>query len=308
MYFKFESFITRILIKIRKFAFIFGSVSDESLFNASFEGIPGLEFSDSAIVITTFEARFEAFAIPLISQIRSISDIEIFVIINGNYGITRSRSQLNKFLRKIVLWEGVNPIVFNTMQGCAKMWNSGIIHADCQYTFIFNDDIIISEKSFLNDIRSARSLAVSRGLVTINSSWSYFCISQETIKNVGFFEERFLGFGEEDGDYRYRYQEFAGELVANINLSGFLNVVDESRDARVSAGIGKYSLFNTCLMREMYQESENGITGSFDIPMKKQVDYLNPNPVFFFRKHFQEFLGEESESRIRQELNSFFKK
>ena len=38
----------------------------------------------------------------------------------------------------------------------------------------------------------------------INASWSHFIISKDTVKSIGWFDERFPGVGNEDQDYECR--------------------------------------------------------------------------------------------------------
>ena len=55
---------------------------------------------------------------------------------------------------------------------------------------------------------------------------------------IGYFDERLLGFGEEDGDITYRLLK-VGVDVGNMSISNVRNIVSEVRHDHIKSGIGK---------------------------------------------------------------------
>ena len=202
---------------------------------------------DVGIVITTFEQRFEIYAIPLIIDLREKLSCPIYLVINGNYEGPAGINAMTNLLRQISHFENVFPIVFGKMQGCSSLWNTGLTHSNCSLNFVFNDDISIDKTTMTEQMQIAVESMADKDLLTINNSWSHFLISNRCLKLIGPFDERFLGFGEEDGDYIRRVVEKTGVGPANLLLPSFVNIIDQSRDPNVAVSWGKYSLFNKCL-------------------------------------------------------------
>lgn len=244
------------------------------------------ELDEVSIVITTFENRFFEYTIPLVTALRSEIDIPIFIVINGNYLKQKNNLPLKQFISELSKFINVYPIAFSNFHGCAELWNTGIVNADSECTFVFNDDIHIYPKLFKNEIMQIKNLAIQKGLVTINRSFSHFAISHKCIEEIGFFDEHFIGIGEEDRDYFYRYE--SNYLIPPYNFisEAFFNYGDESRDNNVEKNAeGKYSRFNDNIHKQFYQfdPSEN-FKGRYEYPMKRIKVFLNPRPLWQFRK------------------------
>lgn len=204
--------------------------------------------SDLSISIATFEDRFFAHALPLIEQIRRECDVPIVLVINGNLDRAINPILLSNFISAAVKFGNVFPVTFHTFHGCAKLWNTGILHGDREITLVLNDDIGIIPGELFSHLVQIVNLTEQSGLIKINESWSHFAISKQLINKLGWFDERFLGIGEEDGDYQLRFHEFFGSHVRSERVMSFVNLVDPSRDSSVARGVGKYSLFNRSLV------------------------------------------------------------
>lgn len=209
---------------------------------------PRKEF-DISIVICTFEDRYFTFALPLIKQIRNELDFPIILISNGNLDKPVDTVKHSAFLKEVLQFKNVFPVSFLSFQGCAKMWNTGILHSDTEIVFVLNDDIQLMpgnlEKDFLAAIKNTREGSVTR----INGSWSHFVVSKEAIRALGWFDERFVGIGEEDGDFQDRYRQTFSREIPTTRLISFVNLIDKSRDENVAKVSGKYSLFNSVLVQ-----------------------------------------------------------
>jgi hypothetical protein len=113
------------------------------------------------------------------------------------------------------------------------------------------------------------------------------------IDKLGYFDERLLGFGEEDGDITFRFYELYGKDIQNIWVNGVQNIVSDIRHGFITPGVGKYSMFNRkYIFEEKYKknESENGFRGMFDYPCDKILSDKNIYPYEKFFLDNKKFL------------------
>jgi hypothetical protein len=247
---------------------------------------PQLDFS---IIIVTFEARFFEFTIPLITTLRSVSNAPIFVMVNGNFEKKFNNHKLQEFLEKLVVFPDIYPSVFSNFRGCAELWNTGIINADSEYNLILNDDIHVFPEHLNYILNTLCESLQNNHLVTINRSFSHFGITRKCIQEVGFFDEHFLGIGEEDRDYVFRFESRFKKSHFNLPTEVFLNISDKSRDNAIT-GINasnftsKYSMFNFKMFQELYEaDPTSSVKGVYDLPMNRKNEFVDPRPVWKFR-------------------------
>jgi hypothetical protein len=107
----------------------------------------------------------------------------------------------------------------------------------------------------------------------INGSFSHFLLNKEELIDVGFFDERLLGIGEEDGDFTWRYFTTYGQEILSINLPGITNIQSSLADSGFAKGIGHYAKFNRDFIKnDKYQEVLlGGHKGMFDKRSKKKL-------------------------------------
>lgn len=240
----------------------------------------------TSIIISTFEARFFNYAIPLIKSLRTQIALPIFVVINGNYNASQNNIKLQEFIIEIGKYKDIYPIAFSNFRGCAELWNTGIVHADTEFFIILNDDIHIYPKLFKESMHLITQSIDEHRLVTINRSFSHFGISRKCIEDVGFFDEHFLGIGEEDRDYFYRYESIYAKQPFNLSLDAFFNLSDLSSDNLIKKMLGsKYSQFNSNIQKEFYTiDHGSPIQGRFELPVTRTQVFTNPRPIWEFRK------------------------
>lgn len=82
---------------------------------------------------------------------------------------------------------------------------------------------------------------------------SYFLVSRTEIDELGYFDERLFGIGEEDGDITWRYFHRYGREIPSVSMKGTLNYAEEAVRAYKPVNIQthsgtKYSLFNRRFM------------------------------------------------------------
>lgn len=233
---------------------------------------PGIEPGGITIGITTFENRFDRYFVPLLDRIREGTDNEIVVAINGEHERAFGEEYRRRVLECVARHRNVFPVVFPRFRGLSKLWNTVIVHATGDHVLMLNDDVMIERAGFMDDICGALRRNGGRTFL-INRSWSHFVVSREEIDALGYFDERLLGIGEEDGDMTWRYLERFGSAIPSVKIRGFVNYAEDTvrtyKPVNIQTHSGtKYSLFNRRFMfAEKYEVSPEGVKGMFDEPM-----------------------------------------
>lgn len=233
---------------------------------------PDIAPGDITIGITTFEHRFDRYFVPLLDRIREVAENEIIVAVNGEHERGFAEEYRRRVLECVARHRNVYPVVFPRFRGLSKLWNTIVVHATGDYVLMLNDDVMIERPGFMDDVCDALRRNGGRTFL-INRSWSHFVVSREEIDALGYFDERLLGIGEEDGDMTWRYIERYGNAIPTVKLKGFVNYAEETvrtyKPANIQTHSGtKYSLFNRRFMfSEKYAASPDGVKGMFDEPV-----------------------------------------
>ena len=239
------------------------------------------------IGITTFSLRFD-FVKNLITKIRELGvENNIYLCINGEKNSDFKDSYRKDILKLCEDNSNVYPIFFVEMRGLSKLWNSLIIHSTKDDVLILNDDIILESDHLFRSVSEHIQSKQYFGLSKINNTFSYFVINKSLINDLGYFDERLLGFGEEDGDITYRLIKQKGVDVYNLYAQGIQNIVSDIRHEHVKKGIGKYSFFNRdFIFNKKYncQNAKSGISGMFGVVCDTVLDDLNLYPYESFFK------------------------
>lgn len=213
---------------------------------------------DYCIGVVTYHARFDSYFKPLIQQLSKVfPDKEIICIINGHPDRTLQINYLKKVTSFLKAFPNVRYLTYDTNQSLSKCWNQLIILANTPQILILNDDTSVSEL-FRNELETDTN---NYDTYTINNSWSHFVISKETVKTIGWFDERFLGVGHEDGDYAYR-MAMQKVKVGNIECSGLRNFVGDQSNpgwTKISTTTGglRYADINKDFFNKKWQTSLN---------------------------------------------------
>lgn len=228
-----------------------------------------------SIAITTFDQRFNQFLVPLIESIKVLRpNIEIIVMANGPTKAPFDASYRAKLLQFLSTQENCFPTIFPNFQSLAKLWNRGALSATSERILILNDDLSLLPEAngdFFTTLEKV--LGKQSHAFKINGSFSHFVISKKELIDVGFFDERLLGIGEEDGDFCWRYHEIYGREFASFVIPGIRNIQSTIADDGFIKGIGHYSQFNRQFIKnEKYQEVMiGGYKGMFDRRSKKKL-------------------------------------
>jgi len=211
-----------------------------------------------SIGIVTYVKRFEKYFKPLIKQIKYFRpNIQINVCVNGEY-----KENFNEQYRKEILnftseYNNLFINIFPEFRSLSKLWNTCLINSSNNKCLLLNDDVTIADKLFFNNLEKV--IRVSNQSFKINGSWSHTFLIREEINEIGWFDERYLGVGEEDGDFEWRYQNKLQKPFLSVEISGIINHV-EKEDCLKNIKIvnSKYSLFNKKFSELKYKESDDG--------------------------------------------------
>jgi hypothetical protein len=242
-----------------------------------------------SIVITTFDKRFEEFLVPLTQSIkRERAEVEIIITANGSARAPFNERYRAALLSFLVSQHNCFPIVFPNFQSLAKMWNRGILTASQDRVLVLNDDLQIPadvEGGFFAKFEEA--LQREPATFKINGSFSHFVIDKAELIEVGFFDERLLGLGEEDGDFFWRYHEKFGREIPSVTLPNIDNINSDIADDGYTKGIRTAAKFNRDYIKNVkYKEVLiGGYRGMFDKRVKKQIpDELQYPYETFYRE------------------------
>jgi len=244
--------------------------------------------NDISIGITTFEERFDSYFVPLIASIREFDkNTEIIVVVNGEHNRSFGEAYRKRMMEFLACHERVFPVIFPSFRGVSKLWNTIVIHATHDHILIINDDIVIKKPEAIAKVKLRLRQNGGKSFI-INKSWSHFVIAREEIDELGYFDERLLGIGEEDGDFTWRYIDRYGRAIENCRMKEFVNCSDETSYYKPHnirpIGNTKYSVFNRKYMfSQKYQKDKNGIRGMFDGPvsLKDGGPRQYPNEGFY---------------------------
>ena len=241
---------------------------------------------DFIIGITTFSKR-KNFLINLIDKIRNFTEKKILVCINGELGGNTDEEYTIEILNFFSSHKNVYPIFFTEIRGLSKLWNTIAIHSCEENILMLNDDLDLSNPDIFEIINSHLSSKNYKGFTRINRSFSHFIISKKVLDSLGYFDERLLGFGEEDGDIFYRCLKQNFEIT-DISISGFINLISDVRHENIKPGIGKYSKFNRDFVyqKKYSANKDSKLKGMFDTPMVQNLEDINCYPYeSFFHKN-----------------------
>jgi len=186
-----------------------------------------LTATNCSIGVVTYLGRFESYFQPLIRRLHFLfPDYDINVFINGHYDTVKQIQYLKDitcFLRK---YPAIRYVTNLEHQPLARGWNWLVFMAKNDRILILNDDVSFNWE-FRHNLENLPSVP---HIFTLNGSWSHFVISKDIIRKVGWFDERFLGVGDEDGDYICRLA-MEGLPLKNISVRRLNNYVASQEDA-----------------------------------------------------------------------------
>jgi hypothetical protein len=262
---------------------------------------------DVAFVITTFGDRLFRYCLPLVNAIRQSGiTAPIIVSINGGEELANSDEIRRHFLSELSKQPNTFPVNFRSMVGLSRLWNLGIQIADSEVCVVLNDDLMLDDSRAKTELLALADVAKEAGICVGNKSWSHFAISRQCIRDVGWFDERLLAFGEEDGDYAIRYREVYGAKPSQMPLSSLINVVAPERH-ELPSGEGKYALVNRLFLQRKYAfTSGQDALLDDDLPTRLLPD-VQDYPSEAFRWHYQNrLLSITDPTLLSREIDKIF--
>lgn len=196
------------------------------------------------ITIQTYEKRYDNYFLPLITSIcKQRPNVDKVVFVNAQYKTGMNENYRMKIMELMSRLPKIFPIFTTCFRGCSYMWNNSIITSNTQVCLNLNDDISIGEGFF--DEYEEKLSSVEGETFKINHSFSHFSINKTDLNDVGYFDERFLGIGQEDGDWQWRFEVKRNRTIKNIFMSNIINHIEkETACENMQKFGGKYSLYN----------------------------------------------------------------
>lgn len=231
-----------------------------------------------AVGVTTFDKRFHTYFTPLLHQVRAFAPrADIVVCVNGNNQQKFDETYRREILQLLSGVPNAYPIIFPMFRGLSRMWNAIAINTSADYVLLLNDDVSIFEGSLFPSIESA--IHRLKSSFKINRLWSHFVMSRRELDQLGYFDERLLGIGGEDGDMEWRYIDAFSRPMHNVQMPVIFNFwsMDATDNVHKSAS-GKYSLFNQTFLDQKFVPAETGHVGLFETPRKMVIEHPNQYP------------------------------
>jgi hypothetical protein len=188
-----------------------------------------------SIGITTFRNRLNDVK-KQISDIRIYDkDIDILLAINTNFGEKMPETYRKDILEFCFRQNSIYPLMFPRFTGLAKMWNNLIVHCATTHIFLMNDDIAFNNPLAIFDIIGHIQ---NKEIFEINWGFGTFVISKKLAHQVGYFDERLIAYGEEDGDFIKRYSKAIEKIPIQGVMNRIQNRLEHSYDKNVETFIG----------------------------------------------------------------------
>ena len=238
-----------------------------------------------SIGITTFDKRFDDFFKPLIRSIYDYNkDIEVVVMVNAPYNGVLNIQYKKEMLLFLSNYPNVYPHFSTEFRSLSKMWNNELIFSSNNFVLILNDDVSLLP-DFFNDLNKFIEQNKYKSF-KINGSWSHVLLNKFEINEVGWFDERLLGVGEEDGDMEFRWCKYYNDQFKSYSSNNILNHVDNSADTNIKKHSGsKYSKFNRDFIQKKYKiDFINGeLYGMNEFPV---LQHIQDEKQYPFEGHY----------------------
>lgn len=255
------------------------------------------------IGIVTFSKREESFT-RLICDIRKATDRPVIVCINGNLDGSIDHGYLSRMMALCGSHNDVFPMVFPRFQGLSKLWNTICINATTEYTYLLNDDVVFGCPDVVDRIERHID-ATGSGLFYAPWGWSHFVISRKVLREVGYFDERLIGVGEEDGDFLWRFERLYGFQPTGIEAPGLHNAYDY-RNAHdgIDTYYGNKTRFNTqFIYGAKYRPDEKGQRSMFNYPVSEEVWNAEQYPYEDLNEANRKWLADASDMPLKYAID-----
>src|ERR1035437_1960556 len=180
-----------------------------------------------SIGITTFKNRLNDIKKQIVDIKNYDKNIDILLAINTNYNEKMPEEYRKDLLMFCCQHENIYPLMFSKYTGLSKMWNNLIVHSSTSHIFIMNDDITFNNPTGIEHIK--REIE-SKEVFKINNTFGMFIIPKNIADKIGYFDERLIAYGEEDGDFKNRYFKIYNKEVESVFINGIDNRIQNNRE------------------------------------------------------------------------------
>lgn len=244
-----------------------------------------IQKNNISIGIVTFRQRTEMVK-ELIKNIRQYvgDSVDIILAVNANNEEDMDDEYRMDMLNLAIQYKSVYPIICSEFKSLCKLWNTIAIFSKTEYVFYICDDVAYERDDILDNIIKHINNTKSQ-FFTINNQFSHFVLTKSILHTLGYFDERLIGFGEEDGDIVHRHIEIYGYSIPTINIAGIYNkAAYHLTSNNIETHIDNKPKFNREFMYLKYKHDSNGIYGMSPIPVKKVIDDYQQYPYEKFVK------------------------
>lgn len=227
-----------------------------------------MKLGDLSICLVTFRQRRELVK-SLIAKIREYSpnEIDIILAVNGNIDEQMPDDYRLEMLDLSKQYKNIYPIICPDFMSLSKLWNTLIIFSKTEYNFVMTDDLYLNNPNVFESIVNSIKYS-EEGFFTINNGFSHFVTSKTFMHEIGYFDERLLAYGEEDGDLVHRYIKMYKRSVPNLSIPELRNLAAYNlRMNDTEYHIDNKPTVNREIAKLKYKDDPNGIKG------------MNPTPI-----------------------------
>jgi hypothetical protein len=174
-------------------------------------------------------------------------DVDKVIFVNGQHKKDFDQNYRKDILKFAADCPRTYLIMSPIFRGCSYMWNTCFNHSSTPYCLNLNDDVSLVD-GFFDEYEQMlmHNSQLGDESFRINFSFSHFSLYRNDLFDVGYFDERLLGVGEEDGDWLWRWEVAKKKSMRVYRSNCLVNHIDTAEtnvENMVKAG-GKYSKFN----------------------------------------------------------------
>lgn len=267
----------------------YSGLMDDAMEVGFTESEPEVKTEEFSVAIVTFEHRFDTYFTKLVNKIHEYEpDAEMVIAVNGEHLKQFDNKYRARMLRFLGSVPNTFPSIFTTFRSLSKLWNHCLTNATHDWVLLLNDDVEIHSSDFFSSLRDAITTSGNQSF-KINGSWSHCMLYRPQIAELGYFDERFLGIGEEDADMEWRFGAAYGNTIANSTMPGITNFVHYHKPTNIQSwGETKYSTWNREFMYGgKYRSSSRGQTFGISNTPLVEVDGVVPQYPYeeYWRKN-----------------------
>jgi hypothetical protein len=202
-----------------------------------------------SVTIQTFVHRFDKYFNPLMKSIADMRpDVDKVIFVNAQHKTGLDPTYRQEMLHFAAECPNTYLIMTPMVRGLAYMWNMCFNHTRTSYILNLNDDITLLPGFFDHyEAMIAKNSELGDESFRINYSFSHFSLYREDLFKNGYFDERLLGFGEEDGDWLWRWEVLNKKNMRIFGTDRLVNHIDNAvtNSENMVKYEGKYSKFNS---------------------------------------------------------------